>query len=238
MVAADELVSALVRAIATSAAEDDLDAVLAPLCETARSVAGVEAAAVVLVEEDGLRPVAASDEVARRIVALECTLGEGPTPTAIESRRVVMIDDLAAAPETWPAFAPAAMLAGMRTVAGVPVTAGDEVVGCLDLFAASGEALEESELDGARLLASVIGALVAHQRRRTEAEQLVSQLEHALAARIVVEQAKGVLAARLGVTVDEAFEVLRRGARDRNERVADVARGLLQELLDPDSVGR
>jgi hypothetical protein len=49
------------------------------------------------------------------------------------------------------------------------------------------------------------------------------QLELALSSRIVIEQAKGILAERHGVSVDEAFELLRREARSSRRKIHDVA---------------
>lgn len=62
---------------------------------------------------------------------------------------------------------------------------------------------------------------------------VVSQLEHALAARVVVEQAIGVLAERLKSTPREAFERLRRGARTRGRRVHDLAKDVVASVNGP-----
>lgn len=62
---------------------------------------------------------------------------------------------------------------------------------------------------------------------------VVSQLEHALAARVVVEQAIGVLAERMKSTPREAFERLRRGARTRGRRVHDLAKDVVTSVNTP-----
>jgi AmiR/NasT family two-component response regulator len=63
-----------------------------------------------------------------------------------------------------------------------------------------------------------------------------AQLEHALQSRIVIEQAKGVLAERLKLSVDEAFQVLRRASRSNGLKVHAVARMVVDESETPDIV--
>jgi AmiR/NasT family two-component response regulator len=83
------------------------------------------------------------------------------------------------------------------------------------------------ELDGdvATLLAEV-----ATLRERA------AQLEHALRSRIVIEQAKGVLAERLGVDVDAAFEILRGAARARQTRLHMLAEQVVSSRSTPPPV--
>jgi GAF domain-containing protein len=92
----------------------------------------------------------------------------------------------------------------------------------------------------ADLLADDAAAIGRPPRRdddpQTETERLrlaVTQLEHALAARVVVEQAIGALAQRLGVTPRSAFEQLRKASRTRGLRVHDVARDVVAAVTDP-----
>jgi hypothetical protein len=73
-------------------------------------------------------------------------------------------------------------------------------------------------------------------RELDEVEELrlkVDQLEHALASRVIVEQAIGVLAERHHIRPRDAFERLRRTARGMGRRVHDLARQVVDSIGDP-----
>ena len=71
------------------------------------------------------------------------------------------------------------------------------------------------------------------QRRSTDRNAVVAgQLQHALDSRVVIEQAKGVLAERGGVSMDAAFDVLRRHARSNNLKLTNVARAVVLGDVD------
>jgi hypothetical protein len=94
----------------------------------------------------------------------------------------------------------------------------------------------------ADLIAGQVGDLIPGQRperpsgEQSEGESLrmqIAQLEHALSARVVVEQAIGVVAQRFGLAPREAFDRLRRSARSRGQRVHDLAGSLVRSARDP-----
>lgn len=60
-----------------------------------------------------------------------------------------------------------------------------------------------------------------------------AQLEQALESRVVIEQAKGMLAERFGVTVEDAFELLRGASRSNRVRVHDLAARVVSESVTP-----
>jgi hypothetical protein len=182
----------------------DLRGMLARLCRASVELLDVVAASVVLFESRGEpRLTAASGEVgfragARRLDALRADGDPSPVGDA--------------GLELW----------------AVPMRGNGEAVGSLDLYRRTADPLPVHEAEMARTLASVAAGLIwrvrAHERDRT----LVDQLQRALDSRIVIEQAKGILSAKLGVTVDEAFEVLRRDARGRGARIHQVATAVVE----------
>lgn len=87
--------------------------------------------------------------------------------------------------------------------------------------------LDEATVAMARLL-SVTEA--TYERR--------AQLQHALESRVAIEQAKGVLAERYGLDVDEAFEVIRRAARANRLKVHDLVREIQPGRDTPEEVAR
>jgi len=66
-----------------------------------------------------------------------------------------------------------------------------------------------------------------------EARVKIAQLEHALKSRIVIEQAKGIIAERLGVEVDVAFDLLRSAARSHRIKIHAVAERVVDERHTP-----
>jgi hypothetical protein len=224
MVSAQHLIEVLRDAIRTVAADGDVEADLVDLCGSACRLLQIDGAAVCLVGEDRSRSSVASDERTGRIEALQSTLREGPCQSAIELDSPVVVEDLAIEEQRWTTFAAVALLAGVHTVASIPLREHGVPMGSLDLYRQQASGFSREELEAAEALGEVASAYVVGHRRRARSEQVTGQLQHALDQRVVVEQAKGALAAKLGVSVDDAFHMLRRHARDHNHRVVDVAR--------------
>jgi hypothetical protein len=103
--------------------------------------------------------------------------------------------------------------------------------------------LPDTEAGLARVLARAAAIAISRQREHRDAEQTARQLQGALDSRVVIEQAKGAVAARLGITPEAAFELLRAYSRRATRRLAEVAgeavRGELpaDRLMAPHHVG-
>ena len=197
---------------------------------TDRSVALLAAAAagVMLADPRGeLRVAAASSEAAALMELFQLQNDEGPCLECFRTGQPVTVTDLTGAAQRWPRFAAAATGAGFRAVHALPMRLRDQTIGALNLFGAAPGPLAPGDLGIGQALADVatIGLLQERNVRRVEA--VAEQLQGALNSRVVIEQAKGALAERLGVDMDEAFRVLRAYARDRNQRLTDAARYLI-----------
>jgi GAF domain-containing protein len=190
---------------------------------------GADSASVLLADETGtLRLTAAADRRGEELAALELATDEGPTVAGYRSGSQIGAPALAAHANRWPQFVPAAAEAGIQATHTVPLRAGGEVLGALTLHRQDPGALAEQAAQVAQALADftaigVTGARSAH-RDRTLAEQLQS----ALTSRITIEQAKGMLAERHGVSVTEAFDPLRQYARRTNRPLREVAHQVVQ----------
>ncbi len=132
--------------------------------------------------------------------------------------------DLDGARERWPQFAPQAIDGGFRSANALPLRLRSQVVGSLNLFHAETGGLGETELPLAQALADAATIGILHQQIVRRGEIVTGQLQLALNSRVVIEQAKGVLAERLQISPDDAFEVLRGAARSRNRLLSDLAR--------------
>jgi len=187
-----------------------------------------DAAGVVLADAKGrLRVVAASDERARLLELLSLQLSEGVGFDAHVSGELVSAD-LAASTERWPAFAPSALEIGYRSVCAFPLRMRDTPLGALTVFRRSSVPLTPDQVVLGKALADVAAIGLLQQRAVRQAELLAEQLQQALDSRVLLEQAKGVLAERLDLDVSEAFHVLRRAARNSNTRLSDYARMVIE----------
>jgi hypothetical protein len=148
---------------------------------------------------------------------------QGPCLECFRTAQSVTAADLAGSGQRWPRFAAAALQAGFRTVEALPMRLRDQVIGALNLFRTEPSPLNPADLRIGQALADVatIG-LLQHQNLR-RSETLAEQLQAALTSRIIIEQAKGKLAERFNLDMDEAFRRLRAHARDNNRRLTDIA---------------
>jgi AmiR/NasT family two-component response regulator len=103
----------------------------------------------------------------------------------------------------------------------------NEVIGALNLFGTRPGSLDEDTTRLAQALADVatIGLLQARAIRQRDV--LAEQLQTALNSRVVIEQAKGVIAERHRVDVDQSFTLLRSTARTSNRRLSELARAVV-----------
>jgi hypothetical protein len=135
--------------------------------------------------------------------------------------------------ERWPQFAPQAATAGFRSANALPLRLRSQVIGSLNLFHASVDGLDSAGLRVAQALADAATIGILQQRARRSGEVVAGQLQAALTSRIVIEQAKGVLAERLRISTDSAFAVLRAAARSRNRLLSELAREIASGSADP-----
>lgn len=175
-------------------------------------------------QRGGLAVVASSTEETRLLEVFQLQTGEGPCLDCVRTATAVTSADLSLERERWPRFVPAAEAAGFRSVAAVPMRLRGQVVGGLNLFSGPDTPpLGESERALAQALADVATIGILQQRSVHRSVVMAEQLQHALNSRVVIEQAKGVLAERNGLNMEAAFAMLRRYARDHNAKLTEVA---------------
>lgn len=193
----------------------------------------VAAAGIMLADQDGsLRPVAASDERSRLLELFEVQNDEGPCRDCYQLGTAVVNVDLDGARERWPQFTSRAIAAGFRSANALPMRLRSQAIGSLNLFHTDPSGLGDDEFRLAQALADAATIGVLQQRSIRRGEVVTGQLQAALTSRIVIEQAKGVLAERLQIGIDDAFGVLRAGARSRNRLLSDLARDIADGSAD------
>jgi transcriptional regulator with GAF, ATPase, and Fis domain len=206
---------------------DDFDVIDLLLTLAGRCVRllDVDAAGIMLIDQRGhLHAAAASTESARLVELFELQSDAGPCVDCCRTGIPVVNADLEANAERWPRFAEAARESGFVAVHALPLRLRHTVIGALNLFSAGSRELTEDDVRVGQGLADVATIGILAQRSLHQAELLAEQLQSALNSRIVIEQAKGVLAERRQISVDEAFTLLREHARRHNLRLSDVAR--------------
>jgi GAF domain-containing protein len=193
---------------------------------TSRSVEllNVSAAGLLLADPRGeLRVVAASSEAARLLELFQLQSDQGPCLDCFRSGHPVAVTDLSA-DQRWPQFTAAAGQAGFSAMQALPMRLRDQVIGALNLFRVAAGAFDAEVVHIGQALADVATISLLHERSMRRTDTLNEQLQTALNSRVVIEQAKGKLAERLGIDVDQAFALLRDQARHHNQRLSDLAR--------------
>lgn len=183
-----------------------------------------------------LRVIASSSEHAAALEVLQAQSKEGPCFDCFQRGEVVVSEDLAADRARWPEFVPSALRMGFRSVHAVPMRIHGETIGGLCLFRTEVGRIAAADISLAQGLSDIAALSLLQERSLREALGVSRQLQRALSSRIVIEQAKGVLAERAAIGIDVAFVRLRRHARNHNLRLAQVAQELIDGQLDAESL--
>ena len=215
---------------------DDFDVVelLTNLAHQCVQLLDVSAAGLTLLGLEGdLRTLAASSETTEMLELLELQTNEGPSVDCFRMGLPVACEDLERAGDRWDRFAPEAVRAGFRSVHAVPLRHRGTVIGALILFCDVPGVLGAEERSTAQALADMAAIGVLHHHALAEAKLLNEQLQRALDSRVVIEQAKGIIADRLGIDVEDAFARLRAHARAHRQRLVAAADDVVGGRLSP-----
>jgi transcriptional regulator with GAF, ATPase, and Fis domain len=221
----------------TMVADFDVIDFLQILTDRSVQLLDVSAAGLLLADPRGeLRVVAASSEAARLLELFQIQNDQGPCLDCYRTGEPVEAEDLAEAARRWPRFTAAAQGAGFAAVRALPMRLREQVIGALNLFRSRPGAFSPADIRVGQALADVATIGLLHERSMRHSDTLNEQLQTALNTRVVIEQAKGKLAERLGLDMDQAFRLLRDFARDRNLRLSDLAQAFVsgsETLSDP-----
>ncbi|HEY1916163.1 MAG TPA: GAF and ANTAR domain-containing protein [Streptosporangiaceae bacterium] len=215
---------------------DDYDVVdlLTGLANRCVDLLGASAAGVMLASPaGGLRLVASSSEAMRLLELFELQTEEGPCLDAFRTGEAVEHENLEAGAGPWPLFATTALQSGFRSAIALPLRLRDAKLGALNMLGVSQVPMPEADLIVARAFADLAALSIVQHRASVEAQRLNEQLSGALTSRVVIEQAKGVISERAGVSLADAFTRLRSFARQRNLHLTDVAQAAIDGTLDP-----
>ena len=195
-------------------------------------VLDVEAAGLLLADRQGdLQVIAATSEESHLVEVLQHQAGAGPCVDAYRSGKVVTLSDIAATGHRYPDFQAAALSQGFQSVHAIPLRFRPNTIGALNLFRKRKGVLSTDDRVIAQALADVATITLLHERTAQQNATINTQLQHALNSRVFIEQAKGVIAARNNINMDEAFKLLREHARSRQEPMHQSAENVINNLV-------
>ena len=223
----------------TLVADFDVVELLTLLTDGCVDVLDVGAAGLMLAAPEGdLRVIASSSEAMRMLELFELQSQEGPCLDCYRTGQPVVNQDLATVNGRWPRFAAEALAAGFHSVHALPMRLRGTVIGALNLFHIEPGEMRQADVVAAQAMADVATIGVLQHRAALEAQVLNEQLNHALNSRIVIEQAKGIIAEREGLNMEQAFSTLRNHARHHNLRLVDVAGDVIDGTLAASALDR
>ena len=233
MTAREELIAdTFVELADTLVAEFDVIDFLHTLVERAVALLDADAGGIMLADQrGGLEVLAASSHEVRLVELFELQNHEGPCLEAFQTGEAVTKSDLAEMRAAWPSFTTRLEQAGFASAQAVPMRLREEVIGALNVFRVSSGALNAADMKMARALADVATVGLLQERTIHARERLAEQLQGALNSRVLIEQAKGVIAERSALSIDRAFAVMRTYARRNGKSLHTVATEVLKDRL-------
>lgn len=217
--------------------EYDIADLYTTLTSVTTELLGATSAGLLLVDPQGeLRLAAASSEHTRNLELFLLQCEQGPCLDCFRDGVPVSVADLGHEEARWPKFVPTAVEAGFRSVHALPMHLRGVRLGTLGLFGTATGALSDADLELGQALADVASVALVANQMTLDHLRLTEQLQTALDSRVVLEQAKGQLAQLGTVTMERAFEALRRYARDHNARLSEVARQVVTREITGDQI--
>ncbi len=217
---------------------DDFDVVdlLHWLVEKCTEILDTQAGGLLIVDHVGLLElVASTSEEAELVEIFQLAGGYGPCLDCFRTGEAVTVGDLDAESHRWPKFSAEALRLGFRSVHATPLRVRGQIIGTMNLFSHHVGALAPTDIAVAQALANVATIGILQERNIRTSQVLSEQLQHALDSRILIEQAKGVIAATTGMDMSQAFSAMRDYARNRNLPLRQVADGVIDRRVQ---VGR
>ncbi|QKJ18861.1 GAF and ANTAR domain-containing protein [Microbacterium hominis] len=205
---------------------DDFDVVdvLQRLVDDCISLFDASAAGILLLSPSNeLEVIVSTSERSELVELMQLRVGAGPCVEAATTGEVVSVEDIDQIAHRWPTFAADARASGFSAIHAIPLRLRDSTLGSLNLFREESGALDAADAASARALADIATISILQQRRVEESELAQAQLQRALDSRVIIEQAKGYLAQRQDIDMDEAFSRIRNHARSTQTRISVVA---------------
>jgi GAF domain-containing protein len=223
------LLQTLSRFAVVLPARYDLPEALSELTESATSVLGLCGSWVTMADDGQLRFLAAVSQASAELERDHEQLHPFPCPCrdAYSTGEVVRVSDIRKESTRWPEFSASATRLSMAGVAAIPMRLADQVIGALNLYSLEPRDWSDADIAVARVLADVASSYVVNASKLQQQQQLSEQLQEALDSRVIIEQAKGITAQQHSITLDQAYQLMRRYARSNNASLRVVAEAIV-----------
>jgi transcriptional regulator with GAF, ATPase, and Fis domain len=206
----------------------DIIDLLQTLVDRTTELFDASASGIILGPDDQhLEIIVSTSETSRIVGLMQLRAGEGPCVEAVTTGQVVSVANTAEIHDRWPTFAAAAEGSGYLSVHAIPLRLRGETIGSLNLFRDREGALNDSDAVAAQALADVATISVLQERTIRDGTIIREQLQRALDSRVVIEQAKGVIAHTHGLDMDEAYRLIRHHSRSAQTAMSAVAVGII-----------
>lgn len=226
------MVGLVAQATADLVGDFDVIEMLTTLCERLSEVIGIDACGVLLSDGEVIEVAAVSGAAAQAIEFAQMQVGEGPCVEAMRQGQPLIAEGAEIA-RRWPAFAAVCEQVGMHSVAAFPLPGPDGPMGTLNTFRLGDAGFAPEDLATCEAVARVIVLAILNARGVDDSRQMVDHLRHALESRVVIEQAKGVVAHNRRIDVGAAFDLLRGTARGRRVKLHALAADVVAGWVDP-----
>lgn len=229
---AERVSAAFVKITDTLVADYDVLDLLHALVEAAVDLLDAAAAGLLLADPHGeLQLLASTSERSQLVELLQLQAGSGPCVESYSTGTLVVVKDITALSGKWPEFQAAALSQGFRSVHALPMRVYGRTIGAMGLFGEKPGALSREDTAIGQALVDVATISILQERTIRESALVNEQLQRALNSRVLIEQAKGVIAYTSRVSMEEAFRRLRSHARSNNQSLHDTAARVIDRAL-------
>lgn len=229
---AERVSAAFVKITDTLVADYDVLDLLHALVEATVDLLDAAAAGLLLADPHGeLQLLASTSERSQLVEILQLRAGSGPCVESYSTGTLVVVEDIKALTGRWPEFQAAALSQEFRSVHALPMRVHGRTIGAMGLFGEKPGGLSDEDVAIGQALVDVATISILQERTIRESAIVNEQLQRALNGRVLIEQAKGVIAYTSGVDMDEAFKRLRSFARSNNQTLNDTATQVIEQTL-------
>jgi GAF domain-containing protein len=210
----------------------DILELLQTLVDTCHDLLDIDSAGILLTNVEGTLEVVASTSEANTLVEImQLDADAGPCMECYRTRAVVSVPDIEVDSSRWPDFSHTALAQGIHSVYAIPLRLRETIIGTLNLMKNAPGELNSQDVRAAQALADVATIGILQERTIRDASTLQDQLQKALSSRVIIEQAKGVVAETADVPIDAAFELIRQHARSHQTSLSLIARQIVDREL-------
>jgi transcriptional regulator with GAF, ATPase, and Fis domain len=224
----EQLFEAFATLADTLVAGYDVLDLLQTLVENCQGLLDVDSAGILLLSnDDALEVVASTSESNMLVEIMQLDANAGPCMECFTTSAVVSLPDIDIGSDRWPDFCTTARAQGILSVYAIPLRLRETTIGTLNLMRNERGELNQHDIRAAQALADVATIGILQERTIRDSSTIRDQLQNALSSRIVIEQAKGVVAETAQLSMEDAFQLIRRYARAHQATLVSVAQQLV-----------